>query len=311
MTTVDQSVAPAPAAPGPGGAPRASRRFQNRIAPYVMLFPGTIWLVIFFVLPMVTMLSLSLQQGDTVEGFAMTWHWQTYVDDWNNYHSQIIRSLEYGLISTLLQILIAYPIGYWLAFRANPIRKSLYLFLLLLPFFVSYVLRTRSWQFILSDNGMVVGTLKDWHLVPQDFHILATAPAVIGGLTYNYLPFMVLPIFVALERIDPRLLEAAYDLYATRVRAFRKVIFPLSLPGIFAGVVITFVPVSADFYNASVLGGPGNTMIGNVIQNQFLQFGQYPQASALAFMLMAILLISIFAYARALGTEDVLQAAAR
>jgi spermidine/putrescine transport system permease protein len=257
------------------------------------------------------MLSLSLQQGDVVDGFAMTWHWQTYVDEFNNFHNQILRSLEYGLISTLLQIMIAYPIGYWLAFRANPTRKSLYLFLLLLPFFVSYVLRTRSWQFILSDNGMVVGTLKSWHLVGADFHVLATATAVIGGLTYNYLPFMILPIFVALERIDPRLLEAAYDLYANRIRAFRRVIFPLSLPGIFAGVVITFVPVSADFYNATVLGGPGNTMIGNVIQNQFLQFQQYPQASALAFMLMFILLVSIFAYARALGTEDVLQAAAR
>jgi len=251
MTTVGQTVAPAPAAPGPDGAPRASRRLRNRIAPYVMLFPGTIWLVIFFVLPMVTMLSLSLQQGDTVEGFSMTWHWQTYIDEFTNYHDQIIRSLIYAVASTVIQILIAYPIGYWLAFRANPARKSLYLFLLLLPFFVSFVLRTRSWQFILSDNGMVVGTLKDWHLVPQDFHILATAPAVIGGLTYNYLPFMVLPIFVALERIDPRLLEAAYDLYATRIRAFWKVIFPLSLPGIFAGVVITFVPVSSDYYNAS------------------------------------------------------------
>jgi spermidine/putrescine transport system permease protein len=287
------------------------RRLRAHATPYLIILPGGLWLAIFFIVPMIAMLSLSLQTGNYITGFQQTWHWQTYADALSNYHDQLLRSLWYGGLSTLLQIVIAYPIAYWIAFRAKASRKSFYLFLLLLPFFVSFVLRTKSWQFILSDNGMVLGTLKDWGLLPQSAHVLATAGAVIGGLTYNYLPFMVLPIYVALERIDPRLVEAAYDLYATRIRAFRRVILPLSLPGVFAGVVITFVPVSSDYVNATILGGPRNTMIGNVIQNAYLRDQQPPTATALSFTLMAVLLVGIFAYARALGTEDVLEATAR
>src|SRR5215475_8519716 len=192
-----------------------NRRLQARLTPYLVILPGGLWLAIFFIVPMVAMVSLSLQTGDYVNGFSQTWHWQNYTDAWQNYHEQLIRSLWYGAVSTILQIIIAYPIAYWIAFRAGS-RKSLYLFLVLLPFFVSFVLRTKSWQFILSDNGMILGTLKDWHLLPQDAHVLATSWAVIGGLTYNYLPFMILPIYVALERVDPRLIEASYDLYASR-----------------------------------------------------------------------------------------------
>ena len=264
----------------------------------------------FFVVPMIAMLSLSLQQGDVVHGFQQIWHWQTYTTAISAYRDQLIRSFQYGLISTVLQIIIAYPIAYWIAFRAGP-RKSFYLFLILLPFFVSFVLRTISWNFILADNGILLGPLKDIHLLPQGYHILATGTAVVGGLTYNYLPFMILPIYVALERVDPRQVEAAYDLYATRISAFRKVILPLSIPGVFAGVVITFVPVSSDYVNAHILGGPTSTMIGNVIQNQYLGTQDYPTASALSFVLMAFLLVCIFAYARALGTEDALEVAAR
>jgi len=285
-------------------------RLRARLVPYLTILPGGLWLVIFFVVPMIAMVSLSLQQGDIVNGFVQTWHWQTYVTAIQNYRPQLVRSLEYGLISTVLQIVISYPIAYWIAFRAGS-RKSFYLFMLLLPFFVSFVLRTISWNFILADNGIVLGPLKDIHLLPQNFHILATGTAVIGGLTYNYLPFMILPIYVALERVDVRLIEAAYDLYASRVRAFRRVILPLSIPGIFAGVVITFVPVSSDYVNAHILGGPTSTMIGNVIQNQYLNTQDYPTASALSFVLMAILLVGIFLYARLLGTEEVLEVAAR
>jgi spermidine/putrescine transport system permease protein len=284
--------------------------FRAKLIPYLTILPGGLWLIVFFVVPMIAMLSLSLQQGDVVHGFQQVWHWQTYWTSIRAYRPQIIRSLEYGVISTVLQIIIAYPIAYWIAFRGGS-RKSFYLFLLLLPFFVSFVLRTVSWNFILADNGIVLGTLKNLHLLPQSYHILATGTAVIGGLTYNYLPFMILPIYVALERVDPRLIEAAYDLYATRVRAFRKVILPLSIPGIFAGVVITFVPVASDYVNAHILGGPTSTMIGNVIQNQYLGTQDYPTASALSFVLMAILLVGIFAYARALGTEEALEVAAR
>jgi spermidine/putrescine transport system permease protein len=293
------------------------RRWQARSAPYYYALPATFWLALFFILPMFAMLSLSLTQGDIIDGWRQTFHWANYSDALSAYHVQFVRSLWYGLVSTILQIAIAYPVAYWIAFRGGS-RKSFYLFLLLLPFFVSFVLRTTSWNFILADNGILLGPLKSGHilgmhlpsLLPQNFHILATTPAVIGGLTYNYLPFMVLPIYVALERVDPRLLEAAHDLYASRLRAFVRVVLPLSLPGIFAGVVITFVPVSSDYVNAYILGGPTNTMIGNVIQNNYLQFQQYPTAAAMSFVLMAALLIGLFIYARALGTEDVLEAAA-
>jgi spermidine/putrescine transport system permease protein len=285
-------------------------RLRARLTPYWLVLPGGVWLIVFFVIPMITMLSLSLQQGAVDTGFQLTWHWQTYVDGIRNYHEQFIRSLEYGGGATVLQILIGYPVAYWIAFKGGR-RKTVFLFLLLLPFFVSFVLRTISWQFILADDGLLLHPLKAAHVLPANFHVLATSYAVVGGLVYNYVPFMVLPIYVALERVDPRVVEASYDLYASRFATFRRVIFPLSLPGVFAGVVMTFVPVSSDYVNATVLGGSKNTMIGNVIQNQYLVTQDYPTASALSFTLMAIMLILIFAYARALGTEDVLEVAAR
>jgi spermidine/putrescine transport system permease protein len=291
------------------------RGLRARLAPYGLLLPGGLWLLIFFVVPIGTMLSLSLNEGNIVDGFVFTGHWQTYVDGIRNYHDQIGRSLWYGSLATLLQILIAYPIAYWIAFRGGN-RKSVYLLLVLLPFFVSFVLRTISWQFLLSDEGILLGNLKHinlggWHPVPDNFHIIATPAAVISGLVYNYVPFMVLPLYVALERIDVRVVEAAQDLYASRTATFARVIFPLSLPGVFAGVIMTFVPVTSDYVNATILGGPRNTMIGNVIQNQYLANSNYTTASALSFTLMAILLLGIFIYARALGTEDVLEVAAR
>jgi spermidine/putrescine transport system permease protein len=283
---------------------------RRRLTPYLLVLPGGLWLATFFVLPMVVMLSFSLMQGDVVNGFQLTWHWQNYTDDLSAYADQLVRSLVYGLLATAACALLAYPVAYWIAFRGGA-RKTTYLFLTLLPFFVSFVLRTFSWKFLLADNGIVLGPLKNAGLLPQDFHVLATGFAVVAGLTYNYLPFMILPIYVALERVDPRLIEAAQDLYAGRAQAFLRVVFPLSLPGVFAGVLMTFVPVSADYVNATVLGGTNNTMIGNVIQNLYLVNNDYPQAAALSFSLMAILLIGIFAYARALGTEDVLEVAAR
>jgi spermidine/putrescine transport system permease protein len=286
------------------------RRLRAAAVPYLLILPGGLWLVIFFAIPVIVLISLSTQQGDIVDGFTQTFHFANYASAWDNYHNQFIRSLLYGGIATLLCILLGYPVAYWIAFRGGA-RKSTYLFLLLLPFFVSFVLRTVSWQYFLSDNGLLLGPLKSAHLIPQNFRILATGTAVVGGLTYNYLPFMVLPIYVALERIDFRLVEAAQDLYATRMVAFRRVVLPLSLPGMFAGVLLTFVPVAADYVNASILGGTGNTMIGNIIQDEFLTVQDYPTGAALSFMLMALLLIGMFSYARVLGTEEVLEAAAR
>jgi spermidine/putrescine transport system permease protein len=278
----------------------------GRLTPYLVGLPGGLWLGIFFVVPILVMLSLSLQSGNAEEGFRFTWAWSNYADAWEFYHTQFVRSILYGLIVTVLCLVLAYPMAYWIAFYGGS-RKSTYLFLILLPFFVSFVIRTASWKFILNDEGFVFGPLKDAGLLPGDFHILATSTAVIGGLTYNYLPFMVLPLYVALERIDPSLVEAAYDLFASRAQAFRRVVFPLSLPGVFAGVLITFVPVASDFVNSGILGGTQTTMIGNVIQTEYLTNNQYPLASAMSFMLMAALLIGIFDYARALGTEQVME----
>jgi spermidine/putrescine transport system permease protein len=283
---------------------------RRNLAPYFLVLPGGLWLLLFFAVPMITMLSLSLQQGDVVSGFSFTGHWQTYTDAIVNYRTQIIRSLIYGAIATIALIVMAFPVAYWIAFYGGR-RKSTYLFLLLLPFFVSFVLRTISWRQILTDEGMLLGPLKSIHLLPADFHVLGTPFAVICGLIYNFLPFMVLPVYVALERIDPRVVEAARDLYANPATAFRKVVLPLALPGVFAGVLMTFVPASSDYVDSAVLGSSSTTMIGQVIQAQYLVNSDYPTASALSFVLMAVLLVGVFAYARALGTEDVMKVAAR
>jgi spermidine/putrescine transport system permease protein len=285
-----------------------SARLRARLAPYYLALPGWLWLVIFFVVPTLVMLSVSTMTGDLVSGFKQTFHWSTYSTGWSQFHTQFVRSIIYGLISTALCLVIAYPVAYWIAFRGGAHKASL-LFLLLLPFFVSFVIRTQSWNQILSDNGMVLSPLKDLHILPADFHILATPGAVIGGLTYNFMPFMVLPIYVALERVEPALLEASADLYASKVSAFLRVVFPLSIPGVFAGVLLTFVPVASDYVNASILGGTNTTMIGNVIQTEYFTNLDYPTAAALSFILMAALLIGVFLYARVLGTEDALEMA--
>lgn len=293
-----------------GGRARAGRRARGALAPYLMILPAGLWLAIFFAVPLIMMASLSLQEGNLVEGFRQTFHWQNYTDGFSTYGDKFVRSLMYGLLATVAAIAISYPVAYWIAFKAGG-RRSVYLFLLLLPFFVSFVLRTISWKFVLADNGIFLGNLKDWGLLPDSFHILETSVSVVAGLTYNFLPFMVLPIYVALVRIDYRVLEAAHDLYASRIQAFLRVVLPLSLPGVFAGVIMTFVPVSSDYVNAAVLGGPENTMIGNVVQTEYFNNSNYPTASALSFAMMGILLVGIFAYARALGTKDVLEAAGR
>jgi spermidine/putrescine transport system permease protein len=281
---------------------------RARLAPYGLILPAWLWLVIFFVVPILTMLSVSTMTGSVATGFSQTFHFSTYADAWNLYHVQIIRSLVYGLIATALCLVIAYPVAYWIAFRGGR-HKSTLLFLLLLPFFVSFVIRTQSWQFMLEDHGMVLGALRALHIVGATASILQTPTAVIGGLTYNFLPFTVLPIYVALERVDPALLEASADLYASKVSAFRRVVLPLSLPGVFAAVLLTFVPAASDYVNATILGGTNETMVGNVIQTSYFTNLDYPTAAALSFILMGVLLIGIFLYARALGTEDVLEMA--
>ncbi|WP_440071170.1 ABC transporter permease [Streptosporangium sp. OZ121] len=283
---------------------------MKRLAPYLLILPGGLWLAIFLVVPMVFMASVSTQEGNVVDGFVQTFNFAVYGDALAQYQTQFLRSAGYGLAATVISIALAYPMAYWIAFKGGS-RKSTYLLLVLLPFFVSFVLRTVSWRFMLADDGMLLGPLKSVGLLPEDFHVLQTTFAVIGGLVYNYLPFMILPIYVALERVDPKVVEAAQDLYAARREAFTRIVLPLSLPGVFAGVLMTFVPMTADYVNAGILGGPENTMIGNIIQTEYLVNNDYPTAAALSFTLMAAMLVGIFAYAKALGTENVLEAAAR
>jgi spermidine/putrescine transport system permease protein len=287
----------------------SGRHLRATLAPYALALPGGMWLAIFFVLPMVFMLLLSLQTGDVISGFQQTFHFSTYWQMLQSYHTELVRSLIYGLIATAATLILAYPMAYWIAFRGGS-NKSMFLSLTLLPFFVSFVIRTLSWEFLMGDNGLLVGQLKSWGIVSGGFHVLGTPFAVIAGLTYNFFPFMLLPLYVSLERIDKSLVEAAADLYASRREAFARVVLPLSLPGVFAGVLLVFVPAASDFINATILGGTNTTMIGNVIQTEYFTNNDYPSASALAFILMAVLLVGIFTYARALGTNDVMDVAA-
>jgi spermidine/putrescine transport system permease protein len=281
---------------------RRHGRLGKRIAPYLLGAPASLWLTAFFVVPLVTMLSLSLQTCDPLTlACRLTWHWSEFGHVFSSYSTQFVRSFIYAGSATAINLVVAFPLVYWIAFRAR--HKTAFLVLLLLPFFVSYVIRTILWQFVLSDHGAVLGSLKAAHLLPESFRVLDTNVAVVAGIAYNFLPFTALPLYVALERIDPRIVEAAHDLYSNRRATFLRILLPLSLPGIFAAFLLTFVPAAGDYVNASLLGGTGSTMIGNVIQNQFLVFSDYPSASALSTILMGIMLIGIFVYARVLGAD--------
>ncbi|MBM3671500.1 MAG: ABC transporter permease [Actinobacteria bacterium] len=238
--------------------------------------------------------------GALVAAFFATYIITSTIDGWGD-HFQ--RSFLYAGIATLLCIAIGYPLAYVIAFRGGTY-KNLLLGLVVVPFFTTYLIRTIAWQTILFDEGPVVGFLQDVGLFGDSDRLLATPGAVIGGLTYNFLPFMILPIYVSLEKIDRSLVDAARDLYSTPARAFQKVVLPLSLPGVFAGTLLTFIPASGDFINAELLGSPTTSMIGNVVQNQFLVQLDYPTAAALSFVLMAIITIAVLVYAKVLGTED-------
>lgn len=276
---------------------------RGNLAAYLLTFPGVFWLALFFLVPMMTMLSISLQEGTLETGFELTGRWQNYVDAFRQYDTQIFRSLIYGAIVTSVLLVATYPVAYWIAFRAGT-RKNLFLLLILLPFFTPFLIRTLSWRFVLADQGIVLGPLKDLGLVGDGVRLLATPVAVIAGMIYNFLPFMALPLYVALERLDPALLEAAQDLYSDKRRAFLKVTLPLSLPGVFAGSLLTFIPAVGDFIDAALLGGPGSTMIGNIIYSKFLVSFELPEGAALSFLLMAGILIGVALYAKRLGTEE-------
>ncbi len=281
---------------------------RRKLRPWLFLAPGLAWLLVFFGIPLVNQFFVSLQTGDPETGYVFDWNFGVYSDAISDYHEQFLRSIGYAATATVLCFVIAFPLAYFIAFKGGRF-KNLMLLLIILPFFVSYVLRTVSWQLILADNGWVVARLQDVGLVSGDGRLLATRTAVIAGITYNFLPFMALPLYVSLEKIDRRLIEAATDLYASRATAFRKVTLPLALPGIFAGSLLTFIPACGDFINAALLGTPRQFMIGNVIQSKFLTILDYPAAAALSFILMSFILVGILLYARLLGTRNLTEAA--
>jgi spermidine/putrescine transport system permease protein len=296
---------------------RVTRLFRSAPA-YPLLLPGMVWLAIFFFVPMYYLLDMSLRTGNLLDGFNQVYRFANYGDAIRENKEQFTRSIVYAASATALAFCISYPLAYVIAFRGGRYKNFL-LMLVIAPFFTNYLIRTLAWETILADHGIVTSAFRSLGILTatdklgftSGQRLLATPLAVVTGITYNYLPFMTLPLYVSLEKIDPRLLEASLDLYATRVRAFLKVTLPLSLPGVFAGVLMTFVPMTADYVNAGILGGPQNTMIGNIIQTKYLVNNDYPTAAALSFTLMAAMLIGIFAYAKALGTENVLEAAAR
>ncbi len=343
----------------------------RRAVPYVLLLPGLIWLILFFVIPNVPMFLYSLSEGraftPTFQQPPEVWAWWNYPESVTRYADNFRNSIVYGGLATIFTVLIGYPLAYAIAFRGGQY-KNLLLFLVIAPFFTSFLIRTISWKIILGNNGPILTILRDvLGIVPQNFNLLFTPLAVVTGLTYEFLPFMVLPLYVSIEKVDVRLIEAARDLYAGPWRprgttigailggllglaiaiglgyaeltgpeanpavavigaaigaligggiahlfvteAFVRITFPLTLPGLFAGSLLVLIPAVGDFVNAELLGNPKTLMIGNVIQSRFLNQNDYPTASALSFILMAAILVAIVIYARALGTDELQNAA--
>jgi spermidine/putrescine transport system permease protein len=279
-------------------------RKRARRAPWLLLLPGLLFLFLFFFFPLYTLFRMSLSyRPSRFEDPVFGWEWSNYSEAFSQYGDQFLRSFQYAALATIIALLIAYPLAYVIAFRGGRF-KAVLLGLVVVPFFTNFLIRTLAWKTILGDQGFVVSTLRTIGILGENEALLRTPLAVIGGLTYNFLPFMVLPIYVALEKIDPRLIDAARDLYSNTWRAFRKVVFPLSLPGVFAGSLLVFIPAAGDFVNAYYLGSAKTTMIGNVVQNQFLVQVDYPVAAALSFVFMAIVMTVVIIYARILGTED-------
>jgi spermidine/putrescine transport system permease protein len=281
---------------------------RRRLSPYLLLGPGTLWLIVFFVIPLYYMAKLSLESG-FVGSLEFTWHWSNYSEALSAYDTHFVRSFFYAGAATLLALVISYPLAYTIAFKAGRWRNAL-LFAVVAPFFTTYLIRTIAWETILSDESPVTEFLHAVGLAPSG-HVLATSGAVIAGLTYNFLPFMILPIYASLERIDKRLIEAAKDLYASAPQAFCRVTLPLSAPGIVAGTLLTFIPAAGDYVNAQFLGGVGNRMIGNVIQSLYLSQADYPSAAALSFVLMALIMIAVVIYIRFAGSEALMGEEAR
>jgi len=293
--------------PGSGTpAPPPSSSRKRRPILLVLLLPGLAWLGVFFLVPIFTLLGTSTQSpapSGEIGAFVQTFSFGNYGRVISDYHEQFVRSFVYAGLATVLTLLIAYPLAYMIAFKAGRARNLL-LVLVVAPFFTSFILRTVAWRQILADQGFVVSSLKFLHLIPQGATVTASGVAVVAGITYNFLPFMTLPLYASLERIDPTLIEAGGDLYGNGFAVLRKVTFPLSLPGVVAGTLLTFIPAAGDYVNASLLGNTRTQMVGNVIDSRFFRVVDYPTAAALSFVLMAAILVLVFLYVRKAGTEE-------
>lgn len=274
---------------------------KSRWAPYGLLSPGAIWLMLFFLVPVFMLVRASLStKPSRFENPEFDWAWSNFTSAFSEYGDEFIRSFIYAGIATVLAILIGYPLAYWIATRGGR-WKNLLIGLVVVPFFTSYLIRTISWRSILQDDNVMVQSLQ--FFLGDSFRVLATPGAVVFGLTYNFMSFMILPIYVSLEKIDFRLTEAAADLYGTPWTAFRKVVLPLSMPGIFAGSLLVFIPAAGDYLNSRYLGSPQTSMIGTVVQNKFLVQFDFPQAAALSVVLMVIITVMVLIYSKFLGTE--------
>src|SRR6478609_5709349 len=279
----------------------------------VLLLPGVLYLVLFFLTPLISLIITSFQ-APVVDGdigqYQTAFQWSNYTDSLSEYWPQIVPSFGYALIATAAALLISYPLAYFIGvkMRGRPLVQNLLMTLVIAPFFISFLLRTLAWKAILSDDAWIASSLKALSILPPDAHITGTPFSVIFGLTYNFIPFMTLPLYTTLERLDTRYLEAGSDLYASPFTVFRKVTIPLSMPGIVAGTLLTFIPAAGDYVNASrdFLGGPDTQMMGNVIEANFLVLLNYPAAAALSIILMAAILVLVGIYVKRSGTEDLL-----
>lgn len=274
--------------------------------PYLLLFPGFAFLFTFFILPIVNLAQTSTQTpiagGDTGQ-YEQTFAFSNYINAFLDNREQFGRSFLYATLATVFALAIAYPLAYAIAFKSGKY-KNILLVLVVAPFFTSFLLRTIAWKQILGEEGFLVPTLRNLHLMGQQTTITSTSVAVVAGMTYNFLPFMTLPLYASLERIDPRTIEASGDLYANGLTTFRRVTVPLSLPGVVAGTLLTFIPAAGDYVNAAILGSPNTKMIGNVIESRYFKIVDYPTAAALSFTLMAAILILVTLYIRKAGTEE-------
>jgi spermidine/putrescine transport system permease protein len=283
---------------------------RQGLLPYLLLGPGLLWLIVFFAVPLYYMGRVSLEEGTIFTGYEFAWNFDTYSNALSTYDTQLFRSFLYAGAATLIAFAVGYPLASAIAFRGGKWKTAL-LMLVIVPFFVTYLIRTLSWQSILNDDGVVVDVLQAIGLVADDGRVLATTGAVIAGITYNFLPFMILPLYASLERIDRSMLEAGYDLYGSRRAVFTRITLPLSMPGVVAGALLTFIPAAGDFINAELLGTPRQAMIGNVIQSRYLEITDYPTAAALSFVLMALILVLVLVWVRLAGTEALMGAEAK